>query len=74
MLEALMNPGSMTQDQWLIVGILFLLFLGILFFVYRTYLVIRESAKSKYTPNIGLSRMENDKPGGSGDAPADKDN
>ena len=59
MLETLMNPGAMTQAQWMIVGILFLLFLGILFFFYRTWLVIKESANNKYKPNIGLSRMEN---------------
>lgn len=58
MLEALMNPGSMTQDQWMIVGILFFIFIGILYFCFRTYRVIRESMNEKYTPNIGLSRME----------------
>ena len=58
MLEILMNPGSMTQAHWMIVGILFLLILGILFFVYRTYLVIKDSAKNTYKPNIGLSRLK----------------
>ena len=70
MLEILMNPGEMTQDQWLIVGILFILVLGILFFIYRTYAVIRAAAKDKYKPNIGLSRMENE---GRGDSTADRD-
>ena len=57
MIETLMNPGAMTQAQWMIVGILFLLFLGILFFFYKTYLVIMDSTKNKYKPNIGLSRI-----------------
>jgi len=56
MLEILMNPGDMTQAHWMIVGILFLLTLGILFFVYKTYLVIKDSTKNTYKPNIGLSR------------------
>ena len=51
-----MNPGDMTQAHWMIVGILFLLTLGILFFVYKTYLVIKDSTKNTYKPNIGLSR------------------
>jgi hypothetical protein len=55
MLEILMNPGDMTQAHWMIVGILFLLTLGILFFVYKTYLVIKDSTKNTYKPNIGLS-------------------
>jgi hypothetical protein len=59
MLETLMNPGAMTEAQWMIVGILFLLFLGILFFFYRTWLVIKDSANNKYKPNIGLSRIDN---------------
>ena len=58
MLDALMNPGDMTQDQWLIIGILFILACGILYFLYRTYRVIRDSSKNRYKPNIGLSRME----------------
>ena len=58
MLESLMNPGSMTQGQWMILGILFLLILGVLFFVYRTYLVIKDSTQNKYKPNIGLSKTE----------------
>lgn len=58
MLEAIMNPGAMTQDQWLIVGMLVLLALGILYFLYRTYLVIKESTQNKYKPNIGLSRAQ----------------
>ena len=60
MLESLMNPGSMTQGQWMILGILVFLILGILFFVYRTYLVIKESAQNKYKPNIGLVKTESD--------------
>lgn len=58
MFDAIMNPGSMTQDQWLIVGILFLLVLGVVFFLYRTFLVIKESTQKKYKPNIGLSRSD----------------
>lgn len=60
MLESLMNPGSMTQGQWMILGILVFLILGILFFVYRTYLVIKESTQNKYKPNIGLAKTESD--------------
>lgn len=71
MLEMLMNPGEMTQGQWMIIGILFLLALAILFFLYRTWLVIQDSRKNKYKPNIGLSRLEEEKAsrrsGGSGD-------
>jgi hypothetical protein len=62
MLELLLNPGSITQGQWMILGILFLLSLGILFFVYRTYLVIKESTQNKYKPNIGLSKTDNSQP------------
>ena len=62
MLESLFNPGSMTQGQWMILGILFLLSLGILFFVYRTYLIIKESTQNKYKPNIGLSKTDNSQP------------
>lgn len=58
MLEALMNPADMTQEQWLIVGILAFIVIGILYFVYRTWLVIKESATKKYKPNIGLSRIQ----------------
>ncbi len=58
MLEALMNPGQMTQDQWMIVGILAFIVIGILYFVYRTWVVIRDSAKHKYKPNIGLNRIQ----------------
>jgi len=58
MLDTLLNPGTMTQSQWMIVGILFLLLLGIVFFLHRTYLVIRESSRKKYKPNIGLSRIQ----------------
>lgn len=58
MLEMIMNPGAMTQAQWLIVGMLVLLALGILFFVYRTYQVIKEATQNKYKPNIGLSRAQ----------------
>jgi hypothetical protein len=58
MLEILMNPGEMTQAHWMILGILFILTLGILFFVYRTYLVIKDSTKNTYKPNIGLSRLK----------------
>ncbi|MDG2175791.1 MAG: hypothetical protein P8M72_06650 [Gammaproteobacteria bacterium] len=58
MLEILMNPGDMTQAHWMIIGILFLLILGVVFFVYRTYLVIKDSAKKTYKPNIGLSRLK----------------
>jgi len=65
MLELLSNPGSMTQGQWMILGILFLLSLGILFFVYRTYLVIKESTQNKYKPNIGLSKTDNSQPSAS---------
>jgi len=66
MLEALINPGEMTQDQWMIVGILVFVVIGILYFVYRTYRVIKESADNKYKPNIGLSRIQEEtgsKPG-----------
>ena len=56
MLEMLMNPGQMTQGQWMIVGILFLLGLAILFFLYRTWLVIQDSRKNPYKPNIGLNK------------------
>lgn len=78
MLEALMNPGTMTRDQWMIVGILVFIVIGILYFVYRTYMVIKESATNKYKPNIGLSRIQEETgkkpaPGGAGDA-ANKDN
>jgi len=58
MLEALMNPGQTTQDQWMIVGILAFIVIGILYFVYRTWVVIRDSAKHKYKPNIGLNRIQ----------------
>jgi len=58
MLDTLLNPGALTQSQWMIVGILFLLCLGIVFFLYRTFLVIRESSRKKYKPNIGLSRIK----------------
>lgn len=58
MLETLMNPGAMTQSQWMIVGILVFIVIGIVYFVYRTYLVIKESANNKYKPNIGLSRIQ----------------
>jgi len=56
--DTLLNPGALTQSQWMIVGILFLLCLGIVFFLYRTFLVIRESSRKKYKPNIGLSRIK----------------
>lgn len=56
MLEMLTHPGSITPDQWKIIGILFLLLIGVLYFIYRTYVVIRDSEKEKYKPNIGLSR------------------
>ncbi len=58
MLETLMNPGQMTQDQWMIVGILVFIVIGILYFCYRTYKVIKESMNTKYKPNIGMARME----------------
>lgn len=58
MLEALMNPGAMTRDQWMIVGILVFIVIGIVYFVYRTWVVIRDSAKNKYKPNIGLNRNQ----------------
>jgi len=57
MLEALQNPGALTGDQWMIVGILVLVFIGILYFLYRTWMVIQESANNKYKPNIGMSRI-----------------
>ena len=58
MLEMLMNPGDMTSGQWMILGILVLLCLAIVFFFYRTWLVIQESRKNPYKPNIGLSRIQ----------------
>ena len=58
MLETLMNPGTMTRDQWMIVAILVFIVIGIFYFLYRTYVIIRESATTKYKPNIGLSRMK----------------
>jgi hypothetical protein len=58
MLEALMNPGQMTQDQWMIVAILAFIVIGIVYFVYRTWVVIRDAAKNKYKPNIGLNRIQ----------------
>ena len=58
MLEALMNPGTMTQDQWMIVAILVFIVIGILYFVYRTWVVIRDSTRHKYKPNIGLNRHQ----------------
>lgn len=71
MFDMLMNPGDMTQGQWMIIGILVLLFLAILFFLYRTWLVIKDSQQNKYKPNIGLSRLEKEKAeresGGDGD-------
>jgi len=58
MLEMLMNPGDMTSGQWMILGILVLLCLAIVFFLYRTWLVIQESRKNPYKPNIGLPRIQ----------------
>ena len=61
-----MNMADMTSGQWLIVGILALLGLAILFFLYRTWLVIQDARKNPYKPNIGLNRTE----GGKGDRDA----
>jgi hypothetical protein len=58
MLQALMNPGEMTEDQWMIVAILVFIFIGIMYLAYRTWVVIRDSDKNKYKPNIGLNRIQ----------------
>lgn len=62
MLEALMNPGAMAREQWMILAILVFIVIGIAYFVYRTWVVIRESATKKYKPNIGLSRIQEQQP------------
>lgn len=58
LLEALMNPGSMSSSQWLLVALMLFVAAGGAYFVYRLYRIIMTERKSTYVPNIGRKRLE----------------
>ncbi len=56
LLNALMSPGSMNQNQWLILGIVAFIVVASFYFIYKLILIFKDIGKSNYKPNIGLSR------------------
>jgi len=62
LVTALMNPGTMTQAQWLILAIAAFILIGAAYFVFMLIRLIKSIGKSTYKPNIGLSRLEGYKP------------
>jgi hypothetical protein len=59
LLQALMNPGSMTRLQWLMIALMLFVVVGSLFFVWKLYTIIVASRhKEPYKPNIGLKRLK----------------
>lgn len=63
LLEALKNPGNMSNQQWLLVAIILFVLAGSAFFVYRVIRIIATERKSSYVPNIGRKRLDADKTG-----------
>ncbi len=55
---ALMNPGSMSQAQWMLLAIGLFIVVGALYFVLILYRLLKNVGKSDYKPNIGLSRLK----------------
>lgn len=55
---ALMNPGTMSQAQWMLLAIGLFIVVGALYFVLILVRLLKNLGKSDYKPNIGLSRLE----------------
>jgi len=57
-IEALMQPGSWNQTQWLAVAIGLFVIIASVYFVIRLYQILRNAGKSTYKPNIGMARLK----------------
>jgi hypothetical protein len=57
LLNALTNPGTMGQAQWLVLAIAAFIVLGSMYFVWKLYKILFSTRKSTYKPNIGLSTL-----------------
>jgi hypothetical protein len=56
--QALANPGSMTGAQWVLLGLMVLVIVGVLFLVRRLYkMTLNTTRKEPYVPNIGSKRL-----------------
>lgn len=56
LLEALMNPATMTRPQLLMLVIMLFVVIASLYFVWRLYRIVTTSRKTPYVPNIGSRR------------------
>jgi|GEM_PF-848850 len=64
LLEALANPSSMTGQQWMTLGIMLLILVGLIYFVWRFFkIAFNGQRKQPYVPNIGNRRSRLDPQG-----------
>lgn len=61
LLQALKNPGAMSNSQWLLLAIMVFVLLGSAYLVFRIYRIIVADRKSTYVPNIGRKRLNQEK-------------
>lgn len=62
LINALSNPGEMTDQQWTMILIMVVVVLGSLYFVRRFYKMAFKSRKQPYVPNIGSRRLRGGAP------------
>jgi hypothetical protein len=56
LMNALSNPGSMSQAQWLVIAIAAFIVIASLYFVWKLFQLVKMSSKTAYQPKIGLAR------------------
>ena len=57
LLQALVNPGEMSGQQWLMIAIILFVIVGVAYMAWRLYKLILAEQKSTYVPNIGRKRL-----------------
>ena len=57
LMNALSDPASMTQAQWLVLAIAAFIVLGSLYFMLKLFKLVKNLGKTDYKPNIGRSRV-----------------
>ncbi|HHX82174.1 MAG TPA: hypothetical protein GX696_04230 [Pseudomonadaceae bacterium] len=60
LLQAIRNPAEINNQVWLMLFIILLVVIGGLWFAHRLYRIIVTESKSRYVPNIGRKRLENE--------------
>jgi hypothetical protein len=57
--QALANPGSMTNQQWLLLAVMVVVVVVVLHLIRRLYrMAWNGSRKEPYVPNIGRKRLD----------------